>query len=200
MGEDHGRVAESMKPYYLFTGEDSLPEELCEVIIGIGLRAEAEQAAVYLEGKDTQKQEVRNNTISWINDKTINELLGEYVKHANKLAGWNFHINSYEVPQFSSYGPGQFYDWHVDMGVEKPTDPAYRKLSVSIALNETYMGGDFQVAEWGIPVTDTVVTLKDMRKAGSVCVFPSFIHHRVTPVEVGTRYSLVGWFRGDMFK
>jgi PKHD-type hydroxylase len=54
--------------------------------------------------------------------------------------------------------------------------------------------------EWGSPETYRVKTLDSMSTVGSVCVFPSFIQHRVTPVKMGTRYSLVGWFRGDMFK
>jgi PKHD-type hydroxylase len=187
-----------MKPYYIF--DEPIPEELCEVIIRMGLEAQQQQADVHKNDVSVRDNRVRNNTIAWLSEPSINELMGEYVKHANVEAGWNFHINSFEIPQFSTYEQGQYYDWHVDMGVEKPTDTAFRKLSISIALNETYMGGDFQVTEWGTPGTDTVVTLPAMRKTGSVCVFPSFMYHRVRAVQAGTRYSLVGWFRGDMFK
>ena len=187
-----------MKPFFLF--EEPVPEPLCDLIINMGLAANVEQAGVHVDNKTQQVADVRNNSIAWLNDKSISELLGEYVKHANVDGSWNFHLNSFEVPQFSIYDVSQYYDWHVDMGVEQPTDTAFRKLSISINLNETYIGGDFQVEEWGKPETDRVVTLAPMRRTGAVCVFPSFINHRVTPVTAGTRYSLVGWFRGDMFK
>jgi PKHD-type hydroxylase len=188
-----------MKPYYLFE-DDKLPEELCEIIIRLGLESSQNPANVRKDDLDKLDTSVRNNTVAWLNDKSINELLGEFVKTANVEAGWNFHINSFEVPQFSVYEPGQYYDWHVDMGVEKPTDPAFRKLSISIALNETYTGGHFEVEEWGNPKDNRVKRLTALKNTGTVCVFPSFIQHRVTPVEVGTRYSLVGWFRGDRWK
>ena len=32
--------------------------------------------------------------------------------------------------------------------------------------------------------------------AGTLIVFPSYLHHRVTPVTKGTRYSLVIWCLG----
>jgi PKHD-type hydroxylase len=187
-----------MKPYYIF--DEPIPEELCEIIIRMGLEAQQLQADVHKNDVSVRDNRVRSNTISWLSEPSISELMGEYVKHANVEAGWNFHINSFEIPQFSTYEQGQYYDWHVDMGVEKPTDPAFRKLSISIALNESYIGGAFQIEEWGSPETYRVKTLDSMSTVGSVCVFPSFIQHRVTPVKMGTRYSLVGWFRGDMFK
>ena len=187
-----------MKPYYIF--DEALPEALCEAIISMGLEAKQYSAAVYKDHSDVDNPEVRNNTIAWLRNDSINELLSEYVKHANVEAGWNFHINSFEIPQFSTYEHGQYYDWHVDMGVEKPTDTAFRKLSISVALNESYIGGDFEIEEWGKPRTNRVKRLDIMHSSGTVCVFPSFMQHRVTPVTEGTRYSLVGWFRGDMFK
>lgn len=187
-----------MKPYYIF--DEPIPEELCEVIIRMGLEAQQLQADVHKNDVSVRDGGVRNNTIAWLSEPSISELLGEYVKHANVEAGWNFHINSFEIPQFSTYEHGQYYDWHVDMGVEKPTDTAFRKLSISIALNETYTGGHFEVEEWGSPNDVRVKRVIALKSTGVVCVFPSFIQHRVTPVEAGTRYSLVGWFRGDMFK
>ncbi|CAB4168556.1 Oxoglutarate/iron-dependent dioxygenase [uncultured Caudovirales phage] len=187
-----------MKPYYIF--DEALPVSLCQAIISMGLEAKQHSADVYKNNGDVHNPEVRNNTIAWLRNDSINELLSEYVKHANVETGWNFHINSFEIPQFSTYEHGQYYDWHVDMGVEKPTDVAFRKLSISVALNETYTGGDFQIEEWGSPELNRIKTLHAMRTTGAVCVFPSFIQHRVTPVEAGIRYSLVGWFRGDMFK
>jgi predicted 2-oxoglutarate/Fe(II)-dependent dioxygenase YbiX len=41
---------------------------------------------------------------------------------------------------------------------------------------------------------------KEILPKGSICVFPSFVWHRVTPVTSGTRYSLVIWNIGHPFK
>jgi PKHD-type hydroxylase len=43
-------------------------------------------------------------------------------------------------------------------------------------------------------------TCTEIRPRGSIIVFPSFIHHLVTPVTEGTRYSLVIWNLGKMFR
>ena len=45
-----------------------------------------------------------------------------------------------------------------------------------------------------------VVREKEILSKGSVVLFPSFIWHRVKPVQKGTRYSLVVWFRGEKYK
>ena len=188
-----------MKPYYVFEHEP-IPEQLCETIIRMGLEAKQHSSDIYKNNGDVHNPDVRNNTIAWLKNDSISELLSEYVKHANVEAGWNFHINSFEIPQFSTYEQGQYYDWHVDMGVEKPTDVAFRKLSISVALNETYTGGGFEIEEWGNPRDTRVKHIQAMKNTGAVIVFPSFMQHRITSVDAGTRYSLVGWFRGDMFK
>ena len=37
-------------------------------------------------------------------------------------------------------------------------------------------------------------------KVGTVIIFPSYTHHRVSPVTKGTRYSVVAWYGGPPFK
>ncbi len=34
---------------------------------------------------------------------------------------------------------------------------------------------------------------------GTFIVFPSFVHHQVTPVTQGTRVSLVSWYHGKPY-
>ena len=41
---------------------------------------------------------------------------------------------------------------------------------------------------------------EEIRQKGSVIIFPSFVWHRVVPVTKGTRYSLVCWSAGNLFK
>ena len=44
------------------------------------------------------------------------------------------------------------------------------------------------------------VRAKQILPKGSIIVFPSFIWHRVKPVTDGTRYSLVLWNVGNLYK
>ena len=79
-----------------------------------------------------------------------------------------------------------------------------RKLSVTCSLSDPseYTGGELE-----FNFNDPEKTKKqNIRKCieilpkGSICVFPSFVWHRVCPVKKGTRYSLVIWNLGESFK
>ena len=105
---------------------------------------------------------------------------------------YNFDLFSFgESLQFSEYGVGQKYDYHID----KSYRGVIRKLSISLQLSNPsdYVGGDLQIK---IGTDDMQTT----RERGSLIVFPSYVLHRVTPVTQGTRYSLVGWVNGNPFK
>jgi PKHD-type hydroxylase len=76
-----------------------------------------------------------------------------------------------------------------------------RKLSVTISLNDhkDYKGGNLRF-DLGPHRPDRYHTCKEIGSKGSVVVFPSFVHHQVTPVTSGTRYSLVAWNLGAPYK
>jgi PKHD-type hydroxylase len=76
-----------------------------------------------------------------------------------------------------------------------------RKLSVTISLNDPseYEGGNLQF-DLGPHRPDRFHTATEIRPKGSVVVFPSHVHHQVTPIVSGTRYSLVCWNLGAPFK
>jgi PKHD-type hydroxylase len=96
--------------------------------------------------------------------------------------------------QFTKYEKGDFYKWHVDVG---PTaDTCTRKISLSVQLSDDklYKGGDLQFGN----LDEEVLTAS--REKGSVTLFPSIIRHRVSPIETGTRYSLVVWATGAPFQ
>ena len=72
-----------------------------------------------------------------------------------------------------------------------------RKISASVLLNDDYSGGEFD----SIHLEDGIAVKKEIKpKTGDAIFFPSHIQHRVRPVRVGTRYSLVCWFAGPPFK
>ena len=102
---------------------------------------------------------------------------------------WGFEIVRSERLQFTAYGVGQYYDWHMDLG---PTGPfALRKISVSVPLNDPgdYEGGQFEI-NLGTPNNPI------SQKKGAAILFPSYVLHRVLPVTRGIRYALVAWLGG----
>lgn len=103
---------------------------------------------------------------------------------------WRFELSRSDLLQFSAYGEGQYYDWHIDLGARGGL--ARRKLSVSVQLNDSseYDGGDLEIS---LGPTNKLAS----RKKGAMIIFPSYTRHRVLPVTRGTRYSLVAWFGGS---
>jgi PKHD-type hydroxylase len=76
-----------------------------------------------------------------------------------------------------------------------------RKLSVTVSLSDPkeYDGGNLKF-DLGPHRPDRYHTCEEIRPRGSIIVFPSHIHHQVTPVTRGTRYSLVAWNLGKPFR
>jgi PKHD-type hydroxylase len=96
----------------------------------------------------------------------------------------NFENNIY---QFTEYKVGEFYDWHIDVGIQDNQKTRY--CSTVIQLNNDYDGGELQLK----PDGDGILTLE--KGVGNLFVFLSSMIHKVAPVTNGTRYSLVNWFQ-----
>jgi PKHD-type hydroxylase len=173
---------------------------------------------------------IRDSEISWLGDKWIYDLIYPYIHIANEKAGWNFEFDYAETFQFTKYGLNQFYGWHTDgigdhlakykrfiPGVHtKNKDgnmpPGYtiindyigkvRKISITINLSkpESYEGGNLKFDFGPHATKERFHECMEIRPRGSIIVFPSFLHHQVTPVKKGTRYSLVVWVLGQPFK
>lgn len=189
----------NMYPYYTFTEE--FDKTFCDMLIKYAEENPMNLAQVKTDDGDAESLSKRNSHVAWLGKSDLTEALATYASRANQLANWNFDVMSYESPQYTSYGEGQFYDWHVDVGVEKEKDIVFRKLSMVITLNSEFKGGDFQIQTWNPPDSKKRhTTVLSMRKRGTIIVFPSFFYHRVTPVTEGTRKSLVCWFRGPAFR
>lgn len=77
-----------------------------------------------------------------------------------------------------------------------------RKISCTINLNEPndYTGGNLKFDFGQHTEGDRFYECEEIRPPGSIIVFPSFLDHCVTPIESGTRYSLVLWCLGDPWK
>jgi len=186
-------------PYFSFKKE--LPAAFCDGLIKLCLDLELSTGGLFERDGTRFDSRVRNNKVAWLNSPDIITLMYLYINRANEESGWNLDITGFQTPQFCIYEPGQFYDWHVDIGTETPGEDLVRKLTIVIALNENYTGGNFQIEKWGIPtIPNKYNTIRELQSTGTITVFPSFMHHRVTRVEEGMRYSLVGWFTGPDFK
>jgi predicted 2-oxoglutarate/Fe(II)-dependent dioxygenase YbiX len=73
-----------------------------------------------------------------------------------------------------------------------------RKLSMTVQLTKEneYEGGLFQIDRGPHYEHVRYYTVSEIATRGSIIVFPSFVHHQVTPVTRGTRESLVMWSLG----
>ena len=146
------------------------------------------------------KTKHRSSTIKWINANMpettwILSRVGEEILKLNNQF-YNYDLYGFDSLQLTEYKTGGYYDWHMDtlIGLRDNQSPP-RKLSATILLNDDYKGGEFEFFN-GFQNAPDVPELKK----GSIVVFPSFMYHRVAPVTEGTRYSLVAWVLGPLFK
>jgi len=162
-------------------------------------------------GEDPSK---RSSRISWIQDHYANAMLECCALDANDHAGWVLDLVRPEDAQYTVYEEGDEYDWHTDghqdryaaktlvqiaenpMPLNQTTNPLLaglvRKISLTVNLSspKDYEGGtlelNFHNQTHGF----------ENSPRGSAIAFPSFIHHRITPVTKGIRKSAVMWVNG----
>ena len=196
------------KLFYYF--DSALSSFLCDKIIEEGYSNNPNIALTgstgYTRSKKEieQTKEIRNSNISWIDDWWVKKL-EPYVKKANEMAGWNFNFTKSEASQFTIYEPGEYYDWHRDaqnypytQGEQKGL---IRKLSVTVSLSnpEDYEGGFLEFSRENDFNKKYFYKVREILPRGSICVFPSYTWHRVSPVTKGKRLSLVQWNLGDSY-
>ena len=114
----------------------------------------------------------------WISEKVI-----EVVTKYNDEIRFEIDL-SLQPAQLTAYHPGQFYEWHTDLGAG---ETSLRKLTVVVELlhSENLIGG-------GLEILNQSARLEP----GDAVVFPSFALHRALPVTSGVRWSLVQWVLG----
>jgi PKHD-type hydroxylase len=105
---------------------------------------------------------------------------------------YGFELAGFVDPlQYTCYGPGQHFDWHMDLG---PGSTSTRKLSLTIQLSDDadYAGGALEFVN--------APGVQAVRRLGTATFFPSYLAHRVTGVTSGMRRSLVAWACGPAFR
>jgi PKHD-type hydroxylase len=192
-----------------------VPTHICDKIIKYGNEHKQKMAVTgnlskrkkpltQKEIKDLKKH--RNSRVTFLNDWWIQRHIFPAIQEANIVAKWNLSITGHESMQFTKYNKGQFYDWHYDSWVDPYKNNTVRKLSVTVSLSDEndFEGGDLEFAiqdnNAREPLKKILRTCHEVRKKGSLVVFPSFLWHRVTPVIRGTRYSLVIWSTGEPYR
>ena len=142
---------------------------------------------------DYAPKEARAGSVAWLHEDWLSAKFRKIVDDANERF-YRFDLDrEWREPfQYARYGVGDHFHWHVDMG---PRTVAPRKLSMTLQLSDprAYEGGDLQM-QLGC------YTCPMPREKGKLVMFPSWIPHRVTPVERGKRYSLVLWAHGPYFR
>ena len=192
------RSAYAMPFWYSKT--DRLSDEACNEIIKLGKENGLDEAGIYGASQADKKKDnkTRVTNVSWFPQGHFMEtMLQGYTTLAN-LEAWNFIVTGKETIQFGEYKSGGFYNWHTDSSLN-PAVP-FRKLSITVNLSDPkdYKGGNFEMKSYN--GQELKMPVGQLRKRGTVIIFPSFLSHRVTEVTEGTRYSLVQWYHGPEFK
>ena len=165
----------------------------CSAVVALG-EARVKRAASVDGRSDLASRDYRVSEIAWIEPDAdahwLYHRLGVMFLQINASYGFEL-IGFAEGLQYASYGPGQYFGWHADIG---PGTTSLRKLSLTIQLSDPadYDGGALQFHGGA--------DMPAARARGSATFFPSYLAHQVEPVTRGVRRSLVAWGYGPAFR
>lgn len=141
-------------------------------------------------------QKVRQSALVWLPEGDAFDWVAQRVTRlaadANRET-FRYALDGFEEQlQLASYGPGHYYNWHIDRG--RGAVAGRRKLTLSVQLTdpEKYVGGALELNADGHPFQVPV-------DQGAMVAFPAHTLHRVAPVVSGNRLSLVTWVHGPDF-
>ena len=149
--------------------------------------------------KAIKTPQVRTSKVKWIRPNEQNLWLFDKIRDYISLANENqYQYDLYTMPvniQYTEYYGSEngHYTWHMDYGEQFAS---FRKLSVSILYNDT---SNFEGGNLDFWIGGNSPSTAPLEK-GDMCVFSSFLLHRVSPVTKGVRKSLVIWVGGSTFK
>ena len=191
------------KSYVVIIPQPILTPQQCQELIKIGQSKPKEEGTI-MSNKNSDKKDytTRKSKISWITfDKatTIYGIILGWMQNVN-LNHFGFDSMQMNEPgQYTEYSKGDFYNWHIDIGVNRRKMPMVRKISMSLLLNDPkeFKGGELEIFSTSINTKgDAVFNLKQ----GQALFFASFHVHKVRPITSGNRKSLVMWFGGTPLK
>lgn len=175
---------------------DALTADQCDTLLALVQAHQLRDAG--LVGGATAHQ-IRRAEVAWLDDipqaSWVMDRMMQVVAQANR-EGFGFDLTDFgESPQVARYGAERqgHFDWHSDIGAGNWA--AKRKLTIVVQLSDAadYQGGTLELRP------DSNVT-EAPRNRGTAIIFPSFVLHRVTPMTLGTRWSLTLWSHGPRFR
>jgi predicted 2-oxoglutarate/Fe(II)-dependent dioxygenase YbiX len=125
-----------------------------------------------------------------ISDPGISREIENAIQRASELLSITY--DDMQPVWLLRYTPGGHYDWHGDNEI---LDYKERKISVIIALNDEYEGGNTEFI-WPRPPHTEIIHLEP----GSALVFPAFMFHRALKVTSGERWIIITFGAGEPFK
>ena len=171
--------------------EQQLPEDL--VNRSLQHKGTLQEAEVREQGT----KDARNSSIGWITNTSMLQEYFRYIQATNNLF-WNYRLTDIEPMQYTEYGKGQYYNWHIDTHNKPYKNGLIRKLSFIVFLSGTFSGGEFNISEKDPRKKNRYITITNEKN--KMIVFHSADWHRVRPVKTGTRNTIVGWVLGPKWK
>jgi len=193
------------KSYVVVVPQPILIPQQCQELIRLGQAEPQSDGTIMRGGKRTKKDYTsRKSKISWIPfDKARNtyNIIMDWMQNVNinHFAFDNMQLN--EPGQYTEYSKGDFYNWHVDIGINAAPMSIVRKISMSLLLNDPkeFEGGELEMFSRSLS-DDPTGNLVQPLKQGQALFFASFQVHRVRPITSGKRKALVMWFGGTPLK
>lgn len=169
-------------------------------IVELGLSKPLDEGVVNSGTSSSTLHASRNCTLNWMAPDSENRWVFDKLQKAfldlNDLY-FKYDLEKFEPFQFCRYHHDrqEFYGKHIDCSRGNLDPSTSRKLSVTLQLSDAadYEGGDLLLHAADRPDIAP-------RKKGMLVLFPSYVLHEVTPVTAGTRYSLVTWAHGPLFR
>jgi len=171
------------------------PEEVEQIVFLENLQ-NFEKGSVGGEGVNSRVElESRNSDISWIHQDSNSQWIFDRFSYCVSTVNHHhfmYDIDGYDAFQYTKYGEGQYYNWHLDVHFDYLNWE--RKISAVIMLSDPdeYRGGELEIIANGNPEK----SLKLKPEKGDIVFFASWMPHRVVPVISGVRKTLVCWVMG----
>ena len=146
-------------------------------------------------GSEIKDNEQRNCELEWIPQTGwLAPIIWYHVEGINKEY-FQYDISHFESIQLTSYGEGEFYNWHTDSHLDN--QEIDRKLTCVIQLSnpDDYEGGELQILHPGFKGMEIAP-----KERGTIILFDSRLAHRVKPIKKGRRISIVSWALGPKWK
>ena len=171
------------------------PQEL-DAIEAYGDRLMPMRATI--EGRRENPDHTRITRVAWMERNPDTAWLHARLEEAVMVMNTEFYkydlFGLVEAFQYTVYdgAEGGHYNWHVDLGKDS-IEP--RKISLSLQLSDPsrYEGCNLVLEAGDGPYIAE-------RARGTLIAFPSYVLHRVSPIESGVRKSLVVWVNGPAFR